>query len=317
MKAVRFLTCVLLLLGNTVYGQSYEDILWTADWHQNGQYIAMGGNHGLLYIFSGEDYSLLDTLAVDGTITNVHFHPTENKLAVVTQVSIMGSGIFDLDTKEFTPFPFISVTGGRGLHWDKTGERLAIGDNEGILLIYSDDLVLIDSLTADPKSITGLDWSPDGSRITTVGSIHSIYNVAEKNLYQYEPRRESVLHLCIAWHPDGEQYVSGDYGDYDNDYKPLLQWRNAAGDLLKSVEASKAEYRNIRWSPSGSLLATASDQLRIWSDGGILLKELQGTDLLWGLVWHPEGGSVLTTSITGEALIRNMKGEVIHDFQLR
>ena len=67
---------------------------------------------------------------------------------------------------------------------------------------------------------------------------------------------------------------------------------------MKSVAGSKSEYRNIDWNADGTLLATASDVLRIWSKDGDLLHEgiPDGTNKLWGVSWNPKGNRIVTAS---------------------
>ena len=91
--------------------------------------------------------------------------------------------------------------------------------------------------------------------------------------------------LCVSWHPSGEFFVTADYGDFEYNYTPLLQYQNKDGNRLKDIRRSKAEYRNIKWSKDGAFLATASDALRIWDKQGKLIKEIDFKENLCGLTW--------------------------------
>lgn len=86
-----------------------------------------------------------------------------------------------------------------------------------------------------------------------------------------------------------------DYGD-DKD-KSLLQYWNEMGELLKSMDISKAEYRNLAWNAQGKRLASASDALRIWDTKGNLIAEGPSTDYLWGVAWNKKGNSIITSSM--------------------
>ena len=79
--------------------------------------------------------------------------------------------------------------------------------------------------------------------------------------------------LCVEWHPSGELFVTGDYGDYDNNYPPLLQFWTSEGKKIKTIEKSKAEFRNLKWSKDGTLLATASENIRLWDRNWNLISE--------------------------------------------
>ena len=108
-------------------------------------------------------------------------------------------------------------------------------------------------------------------------------------------RPEDVLILSIAWHKSGDFFVTGDYGD--DKVKSLLQIWTKQGELIKSIDISKGEYRNLAWNSKGSRLASASDKLRIWDCRGNLISEGKSTDYLWGVTWDKMGRRVLTSSL--------------------
>ena len=114
-------------------------------------------------------------------------------------------------------------------------------------------------------------------------------------------RQEEVLLLSIAWHKSGSFFVTGDYGDEKD--KSLLQYWDEQGNLLKSIDISKGEYRNLSWNPEGSRLATASDALRIWDNKGNLISKGNSKDYLWGVSWNEQGNKIITSSmeVTGHS----------------
>jgi WD40 repeat protein len=91
----------------------------------------------------------------------------------------------------------------------------------------------------------------------------------------------------------------------------VLQYWRADGTLLHTLRGSKAEYRNIRWNKEGTLLATASDGLRLWSAKGQLQASGQTPDLLWGLDWHPQRTTLVTSSMQGRILLWNNQAQII------
>ena len=62
---------------------------------------------------------------------------------------------------------------------------------------------------------------------------------------------------------------------------------------------SEAEYRNVRWSPKGEFLASASDALRVWTKDGDLVHVGDSPDLLWGLDWDGRSRSIVTVQPEG------------------
>lgn len=64
-----------------------------------------------------------------------------------------------------------------------------------------------------------------------------------------------------------------------------------------------SEIRNVSWNHEGTLLASASDKLRIWTKAGELKHEGDSPDLLWGVDWHPRGHRLLTSSAEGRVTL--------------
>jgi len=108
-------------------------------------------------------------------------------------------------------------------------------------------------------------------------------------------RTEDVLILSVVWHRSGTFFVTGDYGDQKD--KSLLQYWSEDGKLIRSIDTSKGEYRNLAWNPKGNRLATASDTLRIWDTKGNLISEgNEKNHFLWGVSWNKQGNKIITSA---------------------
>jgi WD40 repeat protein len=103
--------------------------------------------------------------------------------------------------------------------------------------------------------------------------------------------------------------VTGDYGDEKD--KSLLQYWNEQGELIKSIDISKGEYRNLAWNPKGDRLASASDLLRIWDTNGNLISKGNSKDNLWGVSWNEKGNRIITSSMEQKILVWNKKAKII------
>ncbi|MEZ4942234.1 MAG: DUF4440 domain-containing protein [Saprospiraceae bacterium] len=282
-----------------------DDILWTAAWGPDGRFIATGGNHNVLRIFSGTTFEPAENYPVKGTITNLKWHPTLPLLAVATQLSPDKPFLLHLETGKRTMLNGTAIYGVRAIGWNADGSMLAVGDNEGQLHLFSKDGTLLRTIDVQQKSITGLDWHPTQNIVATVGHHIALYDADQEKLTAITPRPEDVLMLCVAWHPTGAFFATGDYGDYEKNYPPLLQFWSPDGQKINDIAGSKAEYRALRWSPDGQQLATASDALRIWSIDGKPLGESASDALLWGVDWSPDGRQIVSSDEHGNILVWN------------
>ncbi|MFZ6023394.1 MAG: hypothetical protein ACOYVG_02950 [Bacteroidota bacterium] len=91
-----------------------------------------------------------------------------------------------------------------------------------------------------------------------------------KKIVTLKHREEPTGILSVEWHPSGNFFVSGDYGHDGEAVHSLLQYWTPEGKLFKTSKGSKMEYRDLQWNQDGTLLATASDKLRIWTKEGEL-----------------------------------------------
>ncbi|MDX1479677.1 MAG: hypothetical protein R3301_18320 [Saprospiraceae bacterium] len=283
--------------------------LWTASWHPHAPIIVVGGTQDTLRLFSTKESRLLTNLPVKGTITKTKWHPVQNILAFAMQGGKSKTSILHLDTGKRVQLDSINDFGARAIDWHKSGEFLAVGDYDGNIGIFHQEGQLLKKIVTGQKGIMGLDWHPSKDIIVAVGEKITLYDLSSDSIRHIQHRDKEVLMLCVEWHPSGEQFVTGDYGDFKYDYPPLLQFWSADGENIRTVEKSKAEYRNLKWSQDGTLLATASDKLRLWDQNGDLVSEQPVPHLLWGIDWNSDDSKLVTTDEKGLIHIwdRNLK----------
>lgn len=311
---IRFLKCIILLtvFNNQLFGQDAIDkkILWTTDWSSDGKFMAVGGNLDTLKIYSGKNLKLYKSFPIKSTITRIKWHPSKNSIAVATQLSEDKSCIINLDTNEKIELNGISPDGARGIDWNYTGEYLVVADNEGQVLIYDVKGNLVRGFkNENSKGITAVDWHPKKNIVVTVSDKIRLFDIQGNLIKSVKHRTEEVMLLSVAWHKSGSFFVTGDYGDAQN--KSLLQYWNEQAELLRSIDISKGEYRNLTWNSKGSRLAAASDALRIFDAKGRLISEGRSKDYLWGVSWNKEGNRIITSSMEQNIILWNKRAEKI------
>lgn len=289
----------------------FDKILWTADWSPNGEYIVVGGNSGNLCFISCEDYSVTKSIPVPQTVTNTRWYIDGENVLVSFQMTEEGSFSFNLNTEVKTSIDSLPPTGNRAVGWNSDYSLYAIGDNEGMLSIYDSEGHLMNKFEGDPKSIIGLDWHPTENIISMVGSRIGIYNLDSDSLSTIIPRDQEVLMLCVDWHPSGDFFVTGDYGDYDLGLPSLLQFWDPSGAKIKEVKGMKSEIRNMKWSENGEQLAVASNMAYLYDYNGTLIRQNDLGSQLWGMDWNPDDTRLVTTTENGSVYILNNKLKVV------
>lgn len=315
-KILVILNFLSIILSNQTFGQNTltKEILWTTDWSPNGKYIAIGGNVDTLKIYNEGNLKVYKSFPVKNTITRIKWHPSMNIIVVTTQVSNEKSFILNLEKNEKIELNGISPDGARGIDWNYTGEYLAVADNEGQILIYDIKGKLIRKfVNENTKSITAIDWHPKKNTLTTVSDKIRFFDFEGNLLKSIKHRQEDVMLLSIAWHKSGDFFVTGDYGDEKD--KSLLQYWSEKGELLKTIDISKGEYRNLAWNSKGDRLASASDALRIWDTNGKLISEGNSKDHLWGVSWNEKGNKIITSSMEQRIILWNKKAKRINTIE--
>ncbi len=291
---------------------NYEKLLWTTDWSPNKELIAVGGNWDTLQILSANDLEVVKSYKMPRTITKTAWHKSGEIIAVTSQISKDVAVLIDKKTDKITKLEHVHQHGARGLSWNNDGSLLAIGDNSGHLTLFDREGNFIKKIDLKQKAITGLSWHPTQNIIVAVGSQISIYDLDNDQLKTIVPRDVEILMLCVEWHPSGNFFVTGDYGDFEKEYPPLLQFWKDTGENIKDVEESKAEYRNLKWTSDGKILATSSEKIRLWNTDGELLKSRSlGKSLLWGIDWNSDNTKIVITNENGDIKILNQKLKIV------
>ncbi|MDH3651328.1 MAG: hypothetical protein OEQ53_16695, partial [Saprospiraceae bacterium] len=313
-SSILLFTCMLttwiILCFSCQFGNKAA-ILWTANWSADNSLLAVGGSNNEVLLFETTDFTLIKSYPLDFGVLRMDWHPSKNMLAVAADGS--GSCIIDVEKDKIFELKGISE-GSRAIAWNRSGKYLASASYDKSLSIWNPSGSIITHVKeAAAKSFVGIDWHPSKDEIITLSDSIRIFDFQGNVLQTLDHRKEEVLMLSVEWHPSGDLYAIGDYGDHDFKYAPLLQFWNKEGTLRLEVEESKAEYRNLSWSHDGARLATASDMLRIWSRDGKLLSESGPSDLLWGVDWSSNGEFIATSSIEGHIKIWNRNAKFVRE----
>ena len=272
-------------------------ILWTADWHSSKNWIATGGDDSLIRIYDATNLKLVNAFRVNGMIRRLAWHPHTSRLAIATHNDALS--ILDVTTGRSVPLKDIT-SGARAVGWNYNGDLLATADNDGLVRIWNARGVLLRTIRKkDDNSYFSLHWHPTLNMLAVSGDDIRLMDTSGNTLKVIQHRKEQTGVLAVRWHPSGRFFVTGDYGHEEEGVKSILQFWKPDGTLIRIISDSKAEYRNIEWSPDGRYLATASDALRIRDENGNLLATGKSAALLWGISWNSKGDTIVTTGING------------------
>jgi len=281
---------------------------WAIEWSPDGKFIAFGGDDSVLTIISAHDYHVTYSNRMKHLIKGLSWHPDGKRLAVALNNT---AGILDISSHNFKYIPQLS-TGGRAIAWNRSGSLLALADGGGVVQIISNEGKLIRSIRKhNNHSYLSVDWHPSKDILVTGSDEIILFDTSGRQLRMIQHRKEATGVLTVRWHPSGKFFASGDYGHEGEGVPSLLQFWNEDGKLLKTMLGSHAEYRNIRWNRTGTLLATASDGLRIWDADGSHHRSGKTDYNIWGVSWNDEGTRIVSASFEGNIDLWNSNAEII------
>jgi WD40 repeat protein len=282
------------LLTVTVAAQPKPSLILTTECSSDGKYLALGGEDSAVWIYATDNFSILRSFQVGSAVKCIAWHPKEDLLAVAT---IDGLQLLQVETGAVTNVPSIR-TGGRAVDWNFSGALLAFGDNNGVLTILDKQGKLLRSICKKNNSgYNSIDWHPSQNMLVTGGDDILLFDTSGTQLGAITHRNIMTGVLAVKWHPSGAFFAAGDFGHEKEGIPSLLQFWKANGNLIREIRGkTKSEYRDLRWTKTGSLLATASDELRVWDDSGELQYSSAGAGDPVGVAWFKDDTRLITVS---------------------
>ena len=271
--------------------------LWTVAIDHSGRFVVTGGDDQMIRLYQYKDLKLIKTFPINSMIRRMEWQPNGQLLAVATNDRKMH--LRNMVTGDSIPLSG-AEWGGRGVSWSYNGKFLAATDNY-LIKIWNEKGQLIRTIPKeDNNSYFDIDWHPSKNLLLVSGDDIRVYDMSGKKLSVLKHREEATGVLTVEWHPNGLFFVSGDYGHEEEGIPTLLQFWTTEGKLFKTIKKSKMEYRDMKWNHDGSLLATASDRLRVWDrEGNLLYTGGDGKNNLWGIAWNPFEKEWITVSYDG------------------
>ncbi|HEX7737954.1 MAG TPA: serine/threonine-protein kinase [Ktedonobacteraceae bacterium] len=156
--------------------------------------------------------------------------------------------------------------------------------------------------------VLGLSWSPDGRRVVSAGSDHTVQTWeanSGKQLLIYH--NHTFVVQTVAWSPDGQYIASA------GDTNTVQVWNANTGEHIFSYQGHAGYVTMLAWSPDSSVLASGgSDKtIQIWqpTNGRRRLTYRGHNGSLSALAWSPDGTTVFSICRPQE---RNKRGEPVY-----
>lgn len=185
----------------------------------------------------------------------------------------------------------------RGVSWSPTGDRLALGEENGGVSVWDvRSGTLLRQATVHKKSVYKPCWSSDGKLLVTSsgdGTIKVLTSDKLALLDSWDSHSNIVYEITMS--PDGNLIASASAD------KTVRIWNLARRTETAILEGHTASVLAVQFSPQGDILASASapnfndqeskaGEVRLWRCGGwepVASLPRQGFDGVGGLAFHP------------------------------
>lgn len=203
--------------------------------------------------------------------------------------------------------------------WNPSGTCLALAGREGTVeIIDAETATSQRSYTGHTRPICTLAWSADGTRVASGGR--------DNTVHIWDPMTGALLctylghsHLVttLAFSPDGRYLASGSWDG------TAQIWSTTDGKHLTTPHAQpKDQVFAVVWSPTGSTLAVAGTDVRLYHwDGATAYSHLtcqydEHGGVVYGVAWSPDGYRLASGSFDGTVHVwETQQGKRLTEYQ--
>lgn len=167
---------------------------------------------------------------------------------------------------------------------------------------------LLKTMKGHKDCIYSIAWSPDGTLIAS-GSYDKavkLWDVASgKELRTLQDHIDAVF--AVAFRPDGKRLASASQD------RTVKIWDVATGTRLYTLSDASDGLNAVAWAPSGEQVAAAGydKTIYIWklaeNEGHLSQSLIADEESILGLVWSPDGKTIVTASSDGSIRFRDLR----------
>jgi WD40 repeat protein len=199
------------------------------------------------------------------------------------------------------------------ISWSPNGEYLAVGDETGEVQVFTlDDSALepYREMPAHFSQVNFISWSPDSSRLVSVGNDINIFVwELEENIAYYWASSHLYYVTCVDWSPDGSSVATGGGGHIYADYSVIVRSAREADvdEPELGLLGHTQDVWSVTWSPDGNYLASGGQ------DGMVFIWDMDTVEMFTNFPvsetavltvdWYSEAGLLAAGDANGQVTV--------------
>ncbi len=288
-----------------------------AAWSPDGQRLATLALDGTLALWDPVTGGRLKAMKVlppensddDSGLMLVDLNPDSRRIAVASRSL---AKVYDIESeKEVARFE-LEKSEIYALKWNHRGDRLALGDEAGSVLIWAaiKNNLAVKTLDGEGNgpSVRRLEWNNADTRLAiasddVTGKIWDVDGEAPLiELYGHESVPGRLQIVDIGWNGDGTLVATASVDG------TARIWSATDGTLVATLAGHESPLTDLEWSPMGTRLATSASfydefdpplndkTVRLWMVSNLAIEQVLRHDRdVKDFQWHPATPSVLAT----------------------
>ena len=292
------------------------DDIASLTWSPSGSLLASSSRDGSVILWDSGQGESITTLSrgLGYSVSSLDWNPDNTTL----MFKYYGLHSWNMQTKMWTDIS--GVKPDHVIALNPSGTKLAFDEDNSIKIIGTDNWEELYTLNGHTEPIRSMDWSSDGTFLVSASEDDTVRiwdTETGKEMKIIVPPGESKMDnspVLVNWSPD-DRFLA-----FSQQTGKIWIWDWLADDGYSLEGLDTPRVYDIKWSPDGSKIATATGEAILWNvatPNDFIILDIPHSNLfdgVYSICWSPDGSLLATGENNGLIKIWNVNTQGIQKF---